>query len=696
MKSSWCALVVCAGVLVAAPALAPPPAGEGFDRVIVLGFDGMDAGLVSQWMTAGRLPNLAALADLDGEGRFRRLTPTTPPESPVSWAAMVTGLNPGKTGIFGFVRRDPADYRLENGLVDIRPGLHLTRNIPLTPTRLSNRRQGEAFWETAADSGIPSVAITVPVSFPSRQRDNLRELPGLGVGDLFGTQGTFQFFTTRAGEVPDGGESLFGGRVRRLVSDAGGDMHMMLDGPAIPRRNAARHEAGEPPRLPMRLSVVGDGRAVVEIEQAGASALRFELAAGEWSELTRVEFRIAGVIRVRGVVRLLLLRASNAGDRPDAALYVSPIYIDPLAPVVALTRPKGWSATLSERHGLFKTSGISTEVWARGEDYIGDAAYLADVEDTHAAWERLVLDELGRPDWRLFVAVSQATDHIGHLFANRDQEVVLRFYQRVDRLVGQVMREQSVGRNTLLLVVSDHGMAEFGRAVNLNRWLQQAGLLALEEGRDEVRREIGDFYAHRLTASGIDWNRTKAYAAGLGGIFVNLRGREGRGVVSPGEECNRVLEEIREGLTRLRDPASGRPVVEEVYDGRRIYSGARQAEAPDLVVGMARGFRVSWETALAGVAGPVVEDNAHTWAADHCSVDRRLVPGVLFANHRLEAGEAIVEDLAPTVLDALGVAPSQPTDGSSLLAWSDSPAGVAGGAIIGSIRSTPAPVAGAR
>src|SRR5258708_34021771 len=76
-------------------------------KVIVLGFDGVDARYTERWMNEGKLPNLAALR---AEGTFRPLRPTTPAQTPVSWSTFSTGIDPGRTGIFDFLRRDPKNY----------------------------------------------------------------------------------------------------------------------------------------------------------------------------------------------------------------------------------------------------------------------------------------------------------------------------------------------------------------------------------------------------------------------------------------------------------------------------------------------------------------------------------------------------------------------------------------------------------
>src|SRR5713101_2661529 len=93
-------LVVCALSVAAAAPAAP-------SKVIVLGFDGVDARYTEQWMNEGKLPNLARLRAM---GTFRPLRPTIPAQTPVSWSTFSTGIDPGRTGIFDFLRRDPKTY----------------------------------------------------------------------------------------------------------------------------------------------------------------------------------------------------------------------------------------------------------------------------------------------------------------------------------------------------------------------------------------------------------------------------------------------------------------------------------------------------------------------------------------------------------------------------------------------------------
>jgi hypothetical protein len=111
-------------------------------QVVVLGFDGADPNLLAKWMKEGKLPNLARLAE---QGTFRPLGTTNPPESPVAWASFATGLNPGGTGIFDFLRRDPQTYLPELALVSREKAEFLFGLIPIKPPRVTNERSGVPF-----------------------------------------------------------------------------------------------------------------------------------------------------------------------------------------------------------------------------------------------------------------------------------------------------------------------------------------------------------------------------------------------------------------------------------------------------------------------------------------------------------------------------------------------------------------------
>jgi predicted AlkP superfamily phosphohydrolase/phosphomutase len=123
-------------------------------------------------------------------------------------------------------------------------------------------------------------------------------------------------------------------------------------------------------------------------------------------------------------------------------------------------------------------------------------------------------------------------------------------------------------------------------------------------------------------------------------------------------------------LADVSDALTQRPAIRNVSRREELYSGAFVGNSPDLLVNFHRGFRVSWQSAVGGFSQSVLEDNTRRWSGDHI-VDPESVPGILFMNRALrpaqEQAQARIIDLAPTILNYLGVAVPKSMEGASLL-----------------------------
>ena len=89
-----------------------------FDKVIVLGLDGLEPKIVDRLLRGGELPHLARLR---AQGGYGRVATTCPAQTPVAWSTFATGTNPGGHGIFDFLRRDPRTYRPDIALIRHEP-----------------------------------------------------------------------------------------------------------------------------------------------------------------------------------------------------------------------------------------------------------------------------------------------------------------------------------------------------------------------------------------------------------------------------------------------------------------------------------------------------------------------------------------------------------------------------------------------
>ncbi|HSQ61313.1 MAG TPA: alkaline phosphatase family protein [Acidobacteriota bacterium] len=660
---SWLLALLLAAAL---PLLDSPSRAAPRGKIYIIGFDGMDPRVAERLMAEGRLPNFRWMKE---NGAFRRLRTTNPAQSPVAWATFSTGLNPGKTRIYDFLRRNPKTYYPDFSTVTVERGRFAFGFLPTRAPKVINNRKGTTFWQLAAREGIHATILNAPINFPPEPLPNGVLLSGLGVPDIRGTMGTFSYWAT---DATNAGDTEMGGKVARLKLDAAGRARSVVHGPRNPL--AERDAEGRIPDLTLPIEfrrVKGKAKAVRIALQGQVQTV----AQGAWSDWYTIRFTVAPLVTVHGIARFHVVEAA-----PELRVYLSPISFDPRRPAVPISQPPAYSAQVARRIGLFKTLGWPEDTWALNEEKTDERIFLEDLHDSFNRQREIVFDALRQTNPDLFVSVFRAPDNIQHMFwrlidpkhpmynkrlADRYGPEIDRVYVRADSLAGEFLARARRDRGTVL-IVSDHGFSSFRRAVNINTWLARNGFLALSR-LDPVRdRNLEDLFGRGTFWPNVDWSKTRAYALALGQIYVNLEGRESRGVVKPGAEYEAVRNELIEKFSALRDPDSGDPVVRRVFKREEIFKGPYFAEAPDLVVGFHEGYRVSWQTSLGGIPPEIIEPNERRWSADHCSVDPELVPGVLFSNRPLAAEAPGIEDIAPTVLREFGIAVPGDMDGRDL------------------------------
>ncbi|UCF69572.1 MAG: alkaline phosphatase family protein [Acidobacteriota bacterium] len=618
-------------------------------RLIVVGLDGQDPRLTDKFLAAGKLPHFAKLAE---QGCYRRLKTTFPSVSPVAWSSFSTGSHPARHNIFDFLDRDLRTYLpllSSTRIGRVERFLNLGRyRIPLHKPELRLMRKSKPFWTILGENRIWSTILRVPITFPP-DRFYGAELSAMCVPDLLGTQGTFLLYTTRPAT-----EKFKEGGLRIPIERNGATLQASIDGPenmfldgnpplSIPMTIALDKQAQR-----ARVSVNGN---IVELEPHKLS---------EWVKLT---FHAAPGVNVSGICRLMLLEMDE-----HVSLYMTPINIDPEKPAMPISHPSYYATYLAKKVGSYSTLGLAEDTWALNEQITDDGTFLQQTYDIDQERQEMFFAALDRLRRGALVCVFDATDRIQHMFwryiedghpAARGREdaehkdAIEQLYTYNDELVGKVMRK--LGKGDVLMVISDHGFTSFRRGVNLNSWLHRHGYLALKDGTDGSAEWLRD----------VDWSRTKAYALGLTGMFFNLAGREASGIVQPGEEAAALKQEIIAKLHGIVDEETGEIGINEVFDTHRLYQGPYIGNAPDLLIGYNAGYRTSWDCASGVVAGPVFEDNVKAWSGDHC-VDPRIVPGVIFCSHDLDAEDPALIDIAPTALQLFGLSPPAYMDGKPL------------------------------
>lgn len=282
-------------------------------------------------------------------------------------------------------------------------------------------------------------------------------------------------------------------------------------------------------------------------------------------------------------------------------------------------------------------------------------------------------------------------------------DAILDVYRRVDQHLPLLLDQ--VDDETAVIVMSDHGAGPIDKWLNLNAWLLQENFLHLKTAlptrlrhllfqtgftlnnayrlaaglhlglidrtakrakRQSSLKQASPLMRLFLSFDDVDWSRTRAYTLGgnLTGIWVNLRGREPQGCVSPGAEYERVRDELISHLKELRDPDSGLPIATAVYRREELYQGPYVERAPDVI----------FET---------LDEQYVGFGVQEFVTNRITAPSPLFSGCHRQAGMVILNgkpfrsgvrldehqivDLSPTILHLLGYPVPTDMDGEVML-----------------------------
>ena len=607
-------------------------------RVVVLGLDGFDPGMARKYMAEGRMPNLKALGE---EGVFSDLETACPSISPVAWSSYATGVDASRHNIYDFLTRDPCNYMpvLSSAVTGAMPR---TLNLGFAKFPMGTKafykilQKSQPFWKLLGASNVWSSIIRVPITFPPQKFKNGTLLSGMCVPDLQGTQGSFSFYSTKSRPA---GEHIGGQQFQ--IRKSGNTIKSKLTGPGGADGHALKCDF------------------TVELDNATKKAK--VTIAGKTVEVGPKEYTPWMVVpfdKINGIARLYI----QTWDETDVEIYCTPINIDPENPVMPISHPFVYAIYLAKQNGPYATLGLAEDTWALNEGVIDEEAFLKQAWLISEERKKHLWDVLDKTKKGFVTVVFDTSDRISHMFYRfldpthpalarcseetkaKYKDVIPDMYGKMDDLVGEVREKLKDEKDTILMVISDHGFTNFRRGVNLNAWLRDNGYLFL---KDDTGLS-GDWFAN------VDWTRTKAFTLGLVGVFINRKGREGQGIVEPGPEMDALCREIKDKLEELVDPADGKRVINEVFLTQEIHDGPYADMAPEMLIGYHKGYRHSWDCATASVTKDTFSDNIKSWSGDHC-IDPRLVPGVFFCNRPINTDKPKLMDIAPSVLDQFGV-----------------------------------------
>jgi predicted AlkP superfamily phosphohydrolase/phosphomutase len=625
-------------------------------KMLVLGFDGMDPGIVKRLMGDGQLPNMQRLAE---QGVFTMMRSTIPPQSPVAWGSFISGADPGVFGIFDFLHRNPENYTPMFSQSETLPS-HMLVNlgqyqIPLKPVKVVLKREGRAFWDYMEDRDIEATIFKVPTNYPP-SASSQRTLSGMGTPDIQGTYGIYSLYTSDENESQS---DIPAANIYYAYIDEKNIMEGQIEGP----KNDLLKD-GENVIVPFKV-YVDNLHKTARIDIQGKEIL---IAEKEYSDWVEIEFPLINHIAgISGMVKFYLLEMGK-----KFRLYISPIHLNPRKPAVPISTPAAYSRELVDKTGLFHTIGLPADTKALSNGTFSMENFITQSLSVFAESCRLFdyeLQHFSHREQGLLFFYFSSLDQGQHMFwALNDKEhpyyhpeesrkfayITDEMYRKFDRVLGKALK--SIDPGIPVLVMSDHGFGPFRRAVNINNWLVKEGYLKLSADGGSEGISIQEY---------ADWPASKAYALGMNGLYLNLKGREKEGAVGTAER-RKLLEEIKAKLETLTDPKNGNKVISCAYISEDNFSKNFINRAPDIILGFDRGYRISNESPLGTLNRETIMDNMNWWSGDHC-VDPKKVPASFIANFKIQKSVPDIQDVAPTILKYFGIATPAQMTGKALI-----------------------------
>ena len=271
-------------------------------------------------------------------------------------------------------------------------------------------------------------------------------------------------------------------------------------------------------------------------------------------------------------------------------------------------------------------------------------ALMDDVLETLTRRVAVLLHLFDNQQWDLFIGVITETDRLQHFFmdaiedaSHKYHSAFREFYRKVDGFLGLIADRV---RDETLLIMSDHGFTPIKQQVYLNRWLLDHGYLKLKENARSIE-DIDD--------------GSRVFALDPGRLYLNLKGRYPNGSVER-SDSRQILEEVKQGLSEISVDRA--PIVKRIYEREELFAGPCLESAPDMCVQSVYGYD------LKGAVNKQQLMDREVFTGMHTQDDSTLF--ISAPATALRSDKPHITDIAPTLLDAMGLAVPQGMDGRSM------------------------------
>ncbi len=312
---------------------------------------------------------------------------------------------------------------------------------------------------------------------------------------------------------------------------------------------------------------------------------------------------------------------------------------------------------------------------------------------------------MDRYPWDFFFLVFEATDRVQHNFwkcinddakkAGEYMDLIYNVYEKVDEKIGLLLKK--TGPGDTVFVVSDHGFTSIQKGVRLNSWLESQSHLIYRKrmfATKKIQIRVGSLVKNSLKKAipkkilklikkghgygakshsfnvlpNVDMSKTRAFCLSSYGIYLNLKGRNPLGIVEPGMEYENLREEIMSDLLKIKDPATGKKVIEKVFKREDVIVGKFENIAPDIYILWNEGYFFMGERQrnimnIKSNDKEIFSD--HNWSGQHAQEGILIINGPYIKKNRV-INEVNIIDVAPTIMYLMGLDVPEELDGKVL------------------------------
>ncbi len=528
------------------------------DKVVLISIDAARPDFILKYIREGKMPGMSEIIHKGVWAEY--MITSFPSATAVAHATISTGAPPSITGITG-------------NKIHL-PGLPVYKAV----TGFSAEYLlAEPIWMTVDKHGLKAIVASFPQSTPAYWKDKVKNSVLFNPYDAWlGAYSNSELYTTNT--------SIKGYPEYITLTEATNWKNLNVLG-KVAKALEAQITVGEDKWWILVYDSDGDGIqdkvAIVPGPEKDAAKAAAVLSEDEWSK------PINAVIHVKGVAYTVAPRFKVLRITPldDFRLYRT--IIRPLEAMWCTDeelKKKVWENVVL-KVGMV-TDG---DWWGLVNKWYGPETYMETVKLANDFFKELTIYLLENTEWNLFLTYTPIVDNVQHQFlgliypnmpyydpgmAEIYAKYIEQAYSWADEIVFEVLKRVDL-RNTVVIVVSDHGQWPVKKTVYINSALAEAGLIAYDE------------------KGNILWNETKAYFVGYCQIWVNLKDREEGGVVDR-EEYGKVVNEVIKVLSSLRDPDTGEPVIGFIATNEQAKAlGLTGSRVGDVVFSMKPGYVAS-------------------------------------------------------------------------------------------------------